>query len=298
MKGLEILARLPYSSASAQIARSHVADALAGLRRADLADDASSLVSELVTNAVLHARTEITLSLEPCRDGLRVAVTDGSSVLPRWSPHLATATSGRGLLLVERLSTRWGAEPLQGGGKVVWAEIDQPASDEVEQTSAGDLLALWGEAEDPAAPAHACVSVNLEVDVAAMLDSQAHTDDLVRDLQLTLLNATSRVTQTASPPEIVHLARRLDAATEEFDDARRQIHTQALIAAEQGKTRTELHLHLHRSAARAAERFLDALEEADRLTRSGALLLPPFPEEMTAFRATYLAALIEQLESA
>jgi anti-sigma regulatory factor (Ser/Thr protein kinase) len=298
VKGLEILARLPYSSASAQIARSHVADALAGLRRADLADDASSLVSELVTNAVLHARTEITLSLEPCRDGLRVAVTDGSPVLPRWSPHLATATSGRGLLLVERLSTRWGAEPLQGGGKVVWAEIDQPASDEVEQTSAGDLLALWGEAEDTAAPAHACVSVNLEVDVAAMLDSQAHTDDLVRDLQLTLLNATSRVTQTASPPEIVHLARRLDAATEEFDDARRQIHTQALIAAEQGKTRTELHLHLHRSAARAAERFLDALEEADRLTRSGALLLPPFPEEMTAFRATYLAALIEQLESA
>jgi anti-sigma regulatory factor (Ser/Thr protein kinase) len=296
--GLEILIRLPYSSTGAQTARRFVADALVGLSRADLADDASILVSELVTNAVIHARTEMTLSLEPCRDGLRVAVSDGSSVLPRWAPHLATATSGRGLLLVERLSKRWGAELLEGGGKLVWAEIEEPSSDRTEQTSAGDLLAMWSDPEDSANSPPASVPVDLEVDVATMLESQAHTDDLVRDLQLTLLNATARVTHTPSPRQVVHLARRLDAATEEFDDARRQIHTQALIAAAQDQTRTELHLHLHPADARAAARFLDALEEADRLTRSGALLLPPFPPEMTAFRASYLHAIIEQLESA
>lgn len=294
---LDILTALPHCSTSAHTARRCVTVALAHLRRTDLADDASILVSELVTNALIHARTEITLSLEPCRNGLRMAITDGSSVLPHWSPHRATAMSGRGLLLLERLSTRWGADLLDDGGKVVWAEIDEPASD-AEETSAGDLLALWADTEEPADPAPATVSVTLEVDVAKMLDSQAHTDDLVRDLQLTLLNATSRVTQTPSAPEIIHLARRLDAATDEFREGRRQIHTQALIAAQQKQPRTELHLHLRRADARAAARFLDALEEADRLTKSGALLLPPFPAEMTGFRADYLHEIIRQLETA
>jgi hypothetical protein len=199
---------------------------------------------------------------------------------------------------VERLSTRWGADLLEGGGKVVWAEIDEPASDEAEETSAGDLLALWEDAEDPAHPPPATVPVSLEVDVVAMLESQTHTDDLVRDLQLTLLNATTRVTHAVSPPEVVHLARRCDAATEEFDDARRQIHTQALIAAEMGQARTQLRLHLRPGDTGAAGRFLEALEEADRLTRSGVLLLPPFPESMTAFRADYLHRIMEQLETA
>jgi anti-sigma regulatory factor (Ser/Thr protein kinase) len=74
------------ASDSAQLARRIVTDALTQLDRSDLADDARLVVSELVANGVLHARTEISLSVEPVGDGIRVAVTDGSSVLPPGVP--------------------------------------------------------------------------------------------------------------------------------------------------------------------------------------------------------------------
>ncbi|MET9800304.1 SpoIIE family protein phosphatase [Streptomyces sp. NPDC006368] len=89
------------------------------------------VVSELVTNAIAHTRGEVRLDLTLAADRLRVAVNDAS---PR-TPVKATsvdweATGGRGLLLVEALSTSWGSVPLSGG-KQVWAEIalsprDQP----------------------------------------------------------------------------------------------------------------------------------------------------------------------------
>lgn len=93
--------------------------------------DASSdtvllLVSELVSNAVVHAGTACTLrlSLEGC---VRVEVRDGSDALP----DLPTgsdplATSGRGLHLVRALSTTCGVQPLPGGGKQVWFELPLP----------------------------------------------------------------------------------------------------------------------------------------------------------------------------
>ena len=72
MTMVAILTRLPYSSTSAHTARRHVADALAGLSRDALVADASSLVSELVTNPMIHARTEITLAFSQTTDHLPV----------------------------------------------------------------------------------------------------------------------------------------------------------------------------------------------------------------------------------
>jgi hypothetical protein len=95
-------------------------------RSAALAFEESAvlLVSELVTNAVLHTRTgpEITLRLN--EDRLWVGVHDGSPVTPapkRYGPNAAT---GRGLQLVEQVAARWGVER-DVSGKVVWFELDQ-----------------------------------------------------------------------------------------------------------------------------------------------------------------------------
>ncbi|MDX6227539.1 MAG: hypothetical protein QOI76_929 [Frankiales bacterium] len=293
-----MLVRLLPSSDSAQLGRRVVTDALNLLGRYDLVDDATLVVSELIANGVLHARTEISLSVESTRDGIRVAVTDGSPVLPRGGPASPSATSGRGLLLVERLSSSWGVEVLAGGGKVVWAVIDQVAV-VVNASTAEDLLELWDTDAWPSDPMPgAFIEVSVDVDVQLMLASRVHTDDLVRELQLTLVNAASRVTAAATPPSILWLARRLDAATEEFHEARRQMYGQTLSAAKLGLTQTTLRLRLHRHDADAARRWLQALDEADTLTSAGILLLPPFPVAMTAFRRHYIAAIIGQVEAA
>lgn len=130
-----------------------------------------------------------------------------------------------------------------------------------------------------------------------MLTSRAHTDDLVRELQLTLLNDALQVTTSSPPRAVVLLARQLDSASADFHEARRQIGHQTLWAAKRGQSHTTLQLTLHSHDATRAQRWLDALDQADALTATGTLLLPPFPPEMTAFRRNYIHAIIEQLRT-
>lgn len=89
------------------------------------------LASELVSNVVLHARTPCEVSIDRVDDHLRVEVRDGSDRLPTQRPVPdPLALSGRGMLLVDRLSDRHGAEPLAAGGKLVWFELTVPAEGE------------------------------------------------------------------------------------------------------------------------------------------------------------------------
>jgi anti-sigma regulatory factor (Ser/Thr protein kinase) len=81
------------------------------------------MVSELATNAVLHAGTAFEVGVRVDGDVIRVEVADGSGVTPR--PPRATrpdAEHGRGLRLVEGLARCWGYRPTRGG-KVIWFEV-------------------------------------------------------------------------------------------------------------------------------------------------------------------------------
>ena len=92
----------------------------------DATDTAALLVTELVSNAVLHANgPSLWLTVdETTTDVLHVAVRDGSKAVPRHSPQPPDVrrTGGRGLFMVDALSTSWGWEPL-GWGKRVWFEL-------------------------------------------------------------------------------------------------------------------------------------------------------------------------------
>jgi anti-sigma regulatory factor (Ser/Thr protein kinase) len=87
--------------------------------------DASVVLSELVTNAVLHARSEIELRLV-YDDVLRLEVCDASDTMPVPRGHASSTTTGRGLHLVAALASSWGYEP-RGAGKCVWAEFAEVA---------------------------------------------------------------------------------------------------------------------------------------------------------------------------
>lgn len=100
----------------------------------EITDAAELVTSELVTNALVHAGTQIDVSVELCPDRVRVEVADGSPHLPESRRYGATAGTGRGLVMVEELTDEWGAfrQGRGGQGKVVWFEIGAAGRSEAE----------------------------------------------------------------------------------------------------------------------------------------------------------------------
>ena len=105
-------------------ARRFVSQVLREWGRADLEAPAALLVSELVTNVVLHAGTSARLVLRRVGGGVRAEVHDGDPSLPMMKSYGTEATTGRGLTLVEMLAASWGSER-QDSGKVVWFELGE-----------------------------------------------------------------------------------------------------------------------------------------------------------------------------
>ena len=118
--------RLPVQSTSPAVAR-RFAEANGCLEHGrETLDDALLLISELVTNSVLHGGPPIVLAIDCDGQGLHVRVRDGGPTLPERRTADDGAESGRGMTLVEMLSSTWGVEPVpdaQGAGKEVWFEL-------------------------------------------------------------------------------------------------------------------------------------------------------------------------------
>ena len=116
---------LPQSSRAASIAREFIRAHRSELSPETLSD-AELMVSELVTNAVLHGAPKITLRVRRHPPSIAVDVTDAGELQPTLpnQPPDPDAPGGRGLLIVEALSTSWGVTPAQPPpGKTIWFEI-------------------------------------------------------------------------------------------------------------------------------------------------------------------------------
>jgi len=99
-----------------------------GVRR--LSRLAQLIVSELVTNGVVHARTELQVTVRLCGRTLSLAVRDGDPRLLHPAGGGAEADGqgyGRGLLIVDSMADSWGCTPT-ADGKVTWATLDLPDS--------------------------------------------------------------------------------------------------------------------------------------------------------------------------
>jgi anti-sigma regulatory factor (Ser/Thr protein kinase) len=148
---VEILT-LPALAHTVPEARRFVRRALLSLDADGACDDAEALVSELATNAVLHAQTEYTIQVTREGSTVRVRVHDRSAVLPRQRAYGSDATTGRGLRLVASIASAWGCQR-DRVGKALWFDLPAQGS-----TSS---VPTWGD----------------EMDVNALLATLADEDD-------------------------------------------------------------------------------------------------------------------------
>jgi anti-sigma regulatory factor (Ser/Thr protein kinase) len=102
---------LPPTSDAVGRGRRLVADALSEWGLDSLVFTATLLTSEVLTNALLHARTDMILTVERSGpEAVTVSVRDGSSYIPRRRSHTDDATTGRGLELLDQLAQSWAVE--------------------------------------------------------------------------------------------------------------------------------------------------------------------------------------------
>jgi anti-sigma regulatory factor (Ser/Thr protein kinase) len=113
---------LPPEPASASRARFLAREQLEPSLSRDTVEIVALLVTELVTNAILHARTPMQLNIESTPDRIRICVEDASNEQPAVRRYDSDAVTGRGLALVEQLASSWGVDNTPSG-KVVWCEV-------------------------------------------------------------------------------------------------------------------------------------------------------------------------------
>src|SRR4051794_20419653 len=123
--------------------RAHVRQRLTELGLERRTDDAEIVVSELVTNAILHGGGCEGVAVQPVEGGVRIEVSDRRPVAPVLGMRGAEGMTGRGLRMVAGIASHWGVE-LTDPGKVVWAQLTDEAPI-AQAYSEGDLVAMWGD---------------------------------------------------------------------------------------------------------------------------------------------------------
>jgi anti-sigma regulatory factor (Ser/Thr protein kinase) len=265
---------------SVREARRWVTGELDAIGREDLTDSAALGVSELVTNAILHADPPIVLRLGGTATHPRVEVHDTSPVPPMVRNMTAAdrvlATIGRGLGIVAMYSSTWGAE-ISTGGKVVWFEpVAEPTFAE-DVTATGDVFDLSEVVEQrlsAAGPDVDRVTVRL-IDMPVRVFGQYRLwyEELRRELRLLALNHG----------EDYPLAKELSEITVQVEAERRQaVGIDRLNAAiTEGLERVDLEYVVPASTRTTMTRLMELLEEVDVFCREQRLLtLAPNPQQL------------------
>lgn len=299
-------AQLPAELESAVAARRLLASAATawGFGEA-IRHDAALAVSELVTNAVLHAGTTVRLHIRRLGAGLRIEVHDGNPHLPvvdaaRPEDLLSNRSmTGRGLALVAATSDRWGCEPCRDG-KVTWAEVG---------TGQRVVGAAPGPAFPPAArppeiPAGArargvvtratltrsgrCVHL-VGVPVALLIESTQQLSDLQREVQVMAMGRTTH----PDLEQVVQTGKPWIADLDMWTDADRRM---AESAARAGRETVDFDVFVPDDIASRIEGVAAWLRRAASSIMRRQLLTLPASAEVTAYRRWYGDEILGQLE--
>lgn len=269
-------------------ARRFVASSLVG-EPDEMMADIQLVVTELVTNAMLHGEPPVTVRLALYDASIRVEVQDAGRDVPvvvpaSPAPSLGSMT-GRGLALVAGLASSWGVDAGRSRGKVIWAEIAPRTDDAARPGSprvAGEMAAGVHRGRSDG-PRHRVLLGDIPTSLLG--SSRAHVDSVIREL--TLLKGGGE----PLPAALDYLTSLPDAMV----DLREQVRRQALAAAAEGASSAAVELEVPASIAANGERFLQAMDEADRLARGGLLLTLAASPSQRVLRRWWLEAVRSQL---
>lgn len=287
---------LPPAAPSVRQARDWVGEVLTGIGRPELAESARLSVSELVTNALLHAVPPMSVQVRGTTDHPRVEVADQSLLppQPRTRPveidpddELTWSTVGRGLDLVASYSVAWGADiDPHGAGKVVWFE---PSPDLREEPTPGavfdmeEAIAGFGGPDDPETM-RTLHLLSFPVELFSHL--RVHFNELGRELRLLAL----------TNPERYPLAVEFAEVFLRVEHERRQV--LGLDALERamaaGIDVIDLRYEIPASSVDTMERIGDLLDQVyDSLAEESLLVIRP-PEELLELQHWYLGEFVRQ----
>ena len=278
---------------SVQEARRWVGSACDRLGRQDLQECAELGISELVTNALLHADAPITVRLRGTREHPRVEVSDGTAQLPVLTRHGEDgddlddlmATVGRGLDIVAMCAVAWGAT-VEPTGKCIWFEPAQvPHAD-----MGPDALIPSDHELDPAddvAGDNGRVSVVMrDLPVSKLTEFRRHYQELRRELRL-----LSLAHQDDYP-----LAQDLTEVFQRFEASfTLSLRTQYLDAVDRGLSAFDLETTLDPAAAVVIEQMLELLDLADEFCRAKRLLALARTPAQREFQQWYFGEFVRQV---
>lgn len=256
----------------------------------DVADALCLVVSELVTNAVLHARTEVVLTLELRPGVARVGVRDNSPATLAVRNYSPEAVTGRGLGVVAALSRTWGMVA-DGDGKLVWAEFDLDGAG-VGPATSPRTTGIHHSAGQGSRSEEKLVRFP-RVPVATYLEMQEHNDALYRELELLAIEHDSIPAADAGRWRLRALARELLGPR--FRGARDTYHEAVAAARARGQTTVDLQTRASVKAVPVARAYVALLDEMDGYCRQGLLLTMPPDPRVTELRHWFVEQAAAQL---
>ena len=278
---------------SVQEARRWVGSACHRLGRDDLTECAELGISELVTNALLHADAPISVRLRGTQEHPRVEVSDGSAQLPLLTRHAPDgddidellATVGRGLDIVAMCAVAWGAT-LESDGKCVWfepaAKPHAGAGPEAMVPADDEIVVAETDRDDPGR----VPVVMRDLPVAQLTEFRRHYQELRRELRL-----LSMAHQDDYP-----LAQDLTLVFQRFERSfPNSLRTQYLEAVDRGDAAFDLEITLHPSAAAVIEQMVELLDLADEFCRAKRLLALSRTPAQREFQQWYFGEFVRQV---
>jgi len=285
--------------ASAGAARRLLQDALEAADRLRWVDAGALALSEVVTNAALHAHTPFDVVIEVRTERLRVEVRDANPALPQQRRYDMRATTGRGLALVAAVTRECGVHSFGSHGKVVWFSLGDDAAEE----STDDLLAAWdvdGDWERSEEVAPQTQEVVLEGMPATLwLATRQHHDAILRELVLYVaehddvqvalaLADTARGRVSRAVVRAVEPAQHAGTARPALPEG----HPAPLPAVPDSMT---LLISVPRTSAPAYAALKAALDAGEQLAAAGKLLARPGLPEIVAVRDWVCEQVVSQL---
>jgi serine phosphatase RsbU (regulator of sigma subunit)/anti-sigma regulatory factor (Ser/Thr protein kinase) len=282
---------------SPSAARRFVAARLAEWSLGSLVEDVELVTTELVTNAVLHARAALVVRMERRGDGVRVEVHDlsrhGPSVAPPFpfepdeiddvdAMLAAENMTGRGLHMVSVVADSWGVAP-EPDGKVIWAEVGTGNTGLEVVALPAPTMSERGEVPE----LHPVRLVGVPVRLA--LESDTNLDDLLREFQVLQL---AEAPATALPSDLLAI---VEEVLDRYAEPRLAGRDVARQAANESLRLFDVGFGVPDGTVEDMRHLTEVLDQVATYCREGTLLSLAPSDELRAFRRWWVDEVARQV---